>query len=288
MVLALAVATAGYAQVIDGTKDVSYGSAIAVQTINTGFGVANGAGGAGSELDAVYGMIQGGTLYLMLTGDLEGNYNHLDLFFDTGAAGQNVITGGTSLTNPFTGMTLSAGFNASQFMTLNGGLEGGDNHVYLDQSTYNGSVWGDTYLGSQAFTGAGSLAGGTNTFGVQVGLNDGNVGVQTGAGGTAISNPGALLAVNTGMEFGIPLAALGNPSGAIKIIAEVNGGGDNYLSNQFFTGLPVGTGNLGSPAGVNLTQYGNPYFTIAPAPEPVTMVGIALGAAALLRKRRKA
>lgn len=286
--LALAIAVVGHAQIVDGTKDASYGSAIAVQTINTAFGQANGSAGGGSELDAVYGKISGSTLYLMFTGDLEGNYNHLDLWFDTGASGMHTITGNSGLSNPFNGMVLSNGFNASQFITLNGGLENGDNHVYVDQSTDVGGTWTDSYLGMQAFTGAGTLSGGTNPFGIQVGVNDSNVAVQTGSGGSAITNTAALLAVNTGIEFGIPLAALGNPTGAIKIIAEVNGNGDNYLSNQFFSGLPVGTGNLGGPGSVNLSQYGNPYFTVQPAPEPATMVGIALGVGALLRRRRKA
>jgi len=291
--LALAAAAASNAQVIDGTKDASYGAAIAVQTINTGFGVADGLGGNGSELDAVYGMITGGTLYLMFTGDLQGNGNHLDLFFDTGAAGQNALTGTSTLMTPFNGFTLSTGFNASQFLTINGNVTG--NALYADQSTYSGGAWTDTYLGTQGFSGAGTLTGGTNTDNVLVGLNDTNVGVQTGAAGTAITNSAALLAVNTGMEFGIPLAALGSPTGAIKIIAEIsgspysnNGVQTTYLSNQFFTGLPVGTGNIGPTQGVNLDTYGNPFFTITPAPEPASMIGIALGAAALLRRRKRA
>lgn len=288
MALALAIAAASYGQVIDGTKDASYGAAIAVQTINTGFGQANGSGGAGSELDAVYGQITGGELYLMFTGDLEGNYNHLDLFFDTGAAGQNKITGGTSDTNPFTGFTLSSGFYASQFLTVNGGIEDGDNHLYVDQSSYSGGAWADTYLGNHQFTGAGTLTGGTNADNVQVAINDSNVAVQTGSQGSAISNTAALLAVNTGIEFGIPLAALGSPAGTIKVIAEINGNGDNYLSNQFFTGLPVGTNDLGNPGNVNLSQYGNPYFSFKPVPEPATMAGIVIGLGALLRRRRKA
>ncbi|MHB8636513.1 MAG: PEP-CTERM sorting domain-containing protein [Fimbriimonadaceae bacterium] len=289
ILLVLAAATASFAQpIVDGTKDASYGSAIAVQTINTGFGQADGLGGNGSELDAVYGMIQGGTLYLMMTGDLQGNNNHLDLFFDTGAAGQNVLTGGTSDTNPFTGETLSAGFNASQFLSVNGSV--GGNALYVDSSSFSGGAWADTYLGTQGFTGSGTLSGGTNANGVQVGLNDGNVGIQTGSTGSALTSAQvtAALGVTTGVEFGIPLAQLGNPGGAIKVIAEINGNGDNYLSNQFLTGLTVGTGNLANPKLVNLTQYGNPYFTITPAPEPASMVGLALGAVALIRRRRKA
>src|SRR6266480_1984049 len=80
------------AQVIDGTKDVAYGAAVSVQDTATGFGdntdattnVANG-----SELDAAYFTISGGNLNLILTGNLETNFNRLYLIFDTVGGGQN-------------------------------------------------------------------------------------------------------------------------------------------------------------------------------------------------------
>ena len=47
------------------------------------------------------------------------------------------------------------------------------------------------------------------------------------------------------MEVYIPLSLLGNPAGPILVMADVNGGGDSYLANQFLPGLTVGTGNVG-------------------------------------------
>ncbi len=55
-----------------GTTSVSYGGPLAVQTINTGFGnssytgTPNGPDANGSELDAAYGTIANGNLYLFL------------------------------------------------------------------------------------------------------------------------------------------------------------------------------------------------------------------------------
>ncbi len=48
----------------------------------------------------------------------------------------------------------------------------------------------------------------------------------------------------TGFEFGIPLAAIGNPTGDIKVTAFVNNGDHNYLSNQV-SGVGLLQGNLG-------------------------------------------
>src|SRR5688572_11918567 len=83
---AAATSPAALAQVpvIDGSKDASYGTAISVQTVNTGFGDNQ------SELDAVYSQIIGSKLHLFLAGNIESNFNKMVLFFDTRAGGQNV------------------------------------------------------------------------------------------------------------------------------------------------------------------------------------------------------
>ena len=90
MVLAALAPAAARAQiVVDGTRDAGYGSALAVQTVETGFGDANPAGG--SELDAGYARLDGGRLYLLLTGNLEANFNKLEIFIDSKAGGQSVF-----------------------------------------------------------------------------------------------------------------------------------------------------------------------------------------------------
>lgn len=70
---------------VDGTHDASYGSALAVQTVETGFG------DNCSELDAGYALIDSGKLYLMLTGNIEANFNKLNIFIDSKAGGQSTF-----------------------------------------------------------------------------------------------------------------------------------------------------------------------------------------------------
>ena len=59
MACALLASVALAAPTIDGVRDAAYGAPKAVQTVQTGFGDANPNGG--SELDAAYTRIEGGT-----------------------------------------------------------------------------------------------------------------------------------------------------------------------------------------------------------------------------------
>jgi hypothetical protein len=47
----------------------------------------------GSEIDAVYGRIFNGKLYLLVTGNMQSNFNKMSLFFDVQAGGQNQMRG---------------------------------------------------------------------------------------------------------------------------------------------------------------------------------------------------
>jgi hypothetical protein len=64
--------------------------------------------------------------------------------------------------------------------------------------------------------------------------------------------------VSTGIEFSIPLSAIGNPAGAIKITGFISGGGYDYLSNQVIGPLPPGTTNLAEPRNVNFSTIAFP------------------------------
>jgi hypothetical protein len=83
--------------VMDGTADAEYGAALSVQNTNTQFG--NGTNGdpinagGGSEIDQVFARITGGRLYVLVTGNLETNFNKLEVFIDSEAGGLNVIDG---------------------------------------------------------------------------------------------------------------------------------------------------------------------------------------------------
>lgn len=75
------------ADVLDGSRAGDpYGSAIAVQQVQTQFG------DNFSELNAAYGVAtEGAFLKVILTGQVENNFNKLNIFIDSVAGGQNNI-----------------------------------------------------------------------------------------------------------------------------------------------------------------------------------------------------
>ncbi|MBN2512897.1 MAG: hypothetical protein JXB18_08175 [Sedimentisphaerales bacterium] len=286
-------ASALSAPVLDGTRDVSYGSAAAVQTVQTQFGDNN------SELDAAYATVEGGILYLMLTGNLENNFNRLNIFIDSQAGGQNVIqnnanNGGNNPENDnwagkHAGMTFDTGFEADYMLSLRNGNFSG-NRFDIDYAVVGGGLGNflaatDIFGGTTTGSNASALANG-----IGVAFNNSNAaGIL---GGTGAANQAAALTVTTGIELAIPLSAIGNPNTVFKISAMINGSNHDYLSNQFLGGLPAGTGNLGgdgaggftgSLSGIDLNQFaGSQYFRVVP--EPASMLILALGGL-LLRRR---
>ena len=130
--------------------------------------------------------------------------------------------------------------------------------------------------------------------------NSNDVGVN-GDGGSApfystptAENPGD---VTTGIEFSIPLSAIGNPGpgDSIKLTAFVNGGSHNFLSNQV-TGVGVLSENIGPPgfgnfsfiAGDQFVELVLPVAASAAVPEPSTLILVCLSAISggLARRRR--
>ncbi|HMO86500.1 MAG TPA: hypothetical protein PKC18_16435, partial [Lacipirellulaceae bacterium] len=107
LVLVAALAAPASGQItLNGSRDLAYGAPLAVQTVETNFGDGNPAGG--SELNAAYALVTGGTLHLLLTGNLESNFNKLNIFFDSVPGGQNVLqndanNGGNNPTNDRSG-----------------------------------------------------------------------------------------------------------------------------------------------------------------------------------------
>ncbi len=291
---------ASAAPVLDGVRDGSY-PLLATQSVQTGFGDGNPNGG--SELDAAWGSIESGVLYLMLTGNLESNFNKLNIFIDSVPGGENVLTNNTGAggNNPsndgwagkYAGFTFGAGFAADYLLILRNGNGGGD-RFDIDYTVVGG--------GAGAFETAGPVFGASLTganasalpgAGIGVAFNNSNTaGV---IGGSAAADTAAAVAVTTGIELSIPLAALGNPNPAdIKITAMINGSNHDYLSNQFLGGLPAGQGNLGGDGvggfngtvgQLNLNDFVVPdgetpsYFTLTRVPEPTTLGLLALAVA---------
>jgi hypothetical protein len=206
LVIAFAMAAPTSAQIVDGTKDAGYGAALAVQTVETQFGDANPDGG--SELDAGYGVISGGQLYLMLTGNVEANFNKLEIFIDSKAGGQSIFdSSGNDGASAMDGLVFDAGFTADYHIIVRRGNDAGNDKLDIDFANLgaqSASGYFDVVGGS---TGAGTTGTGVNASPIAVAYDNSNVaGV---GGGTAAANQAAAAAVTTGLELGIALADLG-------------------------------------------------------------------------------
>jgi hypothetical protein len=277
------------AVVIDGTLDPEYGTALSTQTNGTvgwpdpGLGLVGGSNGY--ELDQAYGFVSGGTLHLFLAGNLlcQGNpvdygiytYN-LYLFIDSGAGGQNRMRADNAdldygALNRMAGLTFDAGFAPDHWLACRGYLA----DYYDPASPYTLHAWqaglltdgggSGALLGTTGAGGPGTLSGGANPYGIQVAIDNRNTaGVAAGCG--ASSGAG----VTTGVEWAIPLAAIGGPTGCIKVCAVVATSSATTFLPQVLGPLPAGTCALGAPSGVDFSLYaGEQFFTVCGDDVPV-------------------
>jgi hypothetical protein len=267
--------------VLDGRLDPEYGPALALQGSQTsggknpvGFGGADStASSFGSELDGAYGFVSGGDLHLFLAGNLlaaVGENDHrwqLHLFVDSRPGGQhrlradNAVAGywPDSQLNTLAGLTFDDGFAADWWLDVLV-LSGADPvHAYAGELLDGGGGPGG-FLGSGSAGGSGELSGGSNPGGLKVTVDDSNkLGVDAGCG----TATGAETATR-GIEWEIPLAALGSPEGPIRVCAFVGGVYNSpSLANQVLGPIPPGTCFLGPPAGVDFSAIaGEQFFTI--------------------------
>jgi hypothetical protein len=296
MVVSAALASYGQISGNLSTTTIPYGSALSLQSINTGFGLAAGGNDSanGSELDAAYGTISGGNLYLFLAGNYENNGNHLNVFVDGGALGQSTLNlNANSGFNTVNGSVFSPGFQATYAYDMND-YQG---TLYENEYTYGGAgALNGGYVGavteSSVGIGAGtpSGAGENSPAFASLAINNNNASNMGTTSGAAFSGPYA----TTGLELQIPLSQIGYTGGSILVMADINGGGDGYLSNQFLPELPVGTQNVGgggpytgpSSAAFNFATTPGEYFTVVPEPSTIGLVIVGLLGALGLRRRK--
>ena len=255
--------------VLDGRLDSYYGSALSIQNTQTGFGDSNLGmidWANGSEVDALYARADGGFLYVFVAGNLQGNFNNLEIFVDGVAGGQNRLRGN----NP------DVDFNGLNRM----GDDGSGNGLTFDQC-FSPDLWVTISCGGQPFTAYMSqaqlltLGGGTGSYlgsggagdagaavfksGFGFGLDNSCVAGVTGGTGQASGS-----GVETGVEMRVPLASIpGYASGEIKVLVGINGADHGYLSNQVLG--PLGGGrNLADPRFVNFNLIPGPQYAVVP------------------------
>lgn len=266
------LSTVGLTQVtVDGTiGGDSYGAARSVQTVETQFG------DNFSELNAAYATIDAGRLYIALTGNLENNFNKLEIFIDSKAGGENVLSGqpGNDNAGNMTGLTFDAGFDADYHIILRRGASICDLD-FAELGTANFNFYGDVFGGADF--GAGATGTGVNASAIEIAYNGSNAaGI---IGGDQAADGAAALAVQTGFELSLALADLGSTSGDIRVLAFVNNNDHNYASNQFLGPLAAPQGNLGGDGFGNFTGVvnfdlgsfvGDQFFTVSPSETGIT------------------
>ena len=231
---------------VDGTiAGDSYGPARSVQAVQTQFG------DNFSELDAGYATTNSGRMYIALTGNIEANFNKIELFIDSRAGGENVFSGipGNDGTGSMTGLTFDSGFEADYHLILRRGFSQFDLDI-AELGTPNFSSYIDVFGGLLEGSGVTGI-GPANASPIEVAYDGSNVaGV---IGGCDPADLVAAEAVLTGLELGIALSDLGNPVGEVRILAFVNNSNHDFASNQFLGSLGAPQCNLGGDGLGNFT-----------------------------------
>lgn len=289
--LALVGLAGSAAAQVDGFANEAGYSLIWANDLGTGFGNNR------SEINGIWARVDGGTLHLTVTGNVQ-DFNKLDLFFDSGAGGQNSLRGDNAdvdfdqLNSRMSGLTFDAGFEADYFLTYT--VSGDRTEHFTGAASLlsgGGGPGGFQGGGGGRVDGSQIVAGGANGLGYTIASNQSNAGGVSDFGNPSDSDPAAVI---TGTEIAISLAELGYTGGMLRLAGFINGGSHDFLSNQVIGGIPAsgnlggdGAGNFtGTVAGINFGNFdGDQWVTlIVPAPASAALVG--MGGLAMARRRR--
>ena len=130
--------------VVDGTRvgdEAEYGTALSVQNTNTHYGNATTGdprfSNNGSEIDQVFAAVVGDRLFVLVAGNLQSNFNKLDVFIDSAPGGVNQLiasslpagvdpyccgaVGSPAGLQRMNGLRFDAGFEADHYLTFSNG-----------------------------------------------------------------------------------------------------------------------------------------------------------------------
>ena len=261
--------------VVDGELDDLYGEPFVVQDTSTSFGDSDFGlldHANGSELDALSARVEDGVLYLHFAGNLESNFNKLDIFIDAiPGAGQNRLRDdnpdvkfgglnrmGGSGRGDQPGLRFDPGFAPDFWIDFTGGGERGVNYdTFINWSKLPTRGGVDAEWG---FAGPGGPGAGLAIFsgnGIIASIDNSNT--QGVIGGEGLDDGSGVV---TGVEIAIPLVVLGHENGdPIAVAAFVNGSAHDFVSNQVLGPLG-GAGNLGEPRVVDFGGIPGDQFVV--------------------------
>ncbi|MEM9754278.1 MAG: PEP-CTERM sorting domain-containing protein, partial [Planctomycetota bacterium] len=131
------------------------------------------------------------------------------------------------------GLVFDNGFLPDYAMLFRRGETFDVDYAQMNQTAIAADEFSDIFGGFNSGSPFLPLEGVNHDF--AVGHDDSNLAGVTG--GTQAADQAAAAAVTTGTEIQIPLAALGNPTGDVKITAFISSGSFDFFSNQFLAPL---------------------------------------------------
>ena len=239
----------------------------------------------GSELNFGNASIANGKLHVFLGGNLETNYNKLEIFIDVREGGQNRMLGNNAdvsfgglnrLGDDGTGngLTFDVGFEPDMWIGVTCGVTDGVVEFFVNYAELRteGGGYG-AYIGSGTPGPDGALI---SLKGMEVALDNSNIGGVSGGIGMDCGFDGDLEG-ETGVEIAVPLYLFdwdgeGIQIDSASVCAMINNPDHNYLSNQVLGGIFSGD-NLGEPRSINFNAVpGSQYFESGASAKPCPSV----------------